>query len=606
MRPFATRLLPAAAACLLLVLAFAASARAERALLSEAALETTECAHCTGGVAANRPAGEGQIEGPCGLAISASGEVYLADYFHRVIDVFAAPSASAQGQYLSQMALPGSNPRLGVNSLDSVCGVAFDAAGSLYGNEWHQGVSRLGGSEAKIDGGESTGVAIDPSTNRLYVDDRTYIAEYALPFTPGDPPAAKIGLGHLGDGYGLAAAGGRVYVADAADQTVKVFALASSTSIPLATISGHFSSLTDAALAIDPTNGHLLVVDDLQPGFEHPLSSVLEFDAPAAGYAFLGRLPGAPVFGAPSGIAVTAGGEAIVTDGNSELANAFLYSAYEEASGTGTAAALGPSVPILPAAGRTEAAGSSGGAGAAAPAARELASASEVVQRGGVRVSFKGSLAPRVLPRRGRMPVTASVGARIAAVGGSTPPQLRQIEIEINRNGHFDPGGLPACRLDQIQPATTKAALAACRRSLVGEGTFSARVLLPQQSPFPATGKVYAFNARWHGRPAIFAHVYGTRPLPTSYTLPFELLPRHGTFGTALRASLPAITGNSGYITGLSLSFGAARARGYLTAGCPAPAGFPGALFPFAHVSFAFTGGRRLASTLIRNCKARG
>ena len=31
-----------------------------------------------------------------------------------------------------------------------------------------------------------------------------------------------------------------------------------------------------------------------------------------------------------------------------------------------------------------------------------------------------------------------------------------------------------------------------------------------------AEGKLYAFNGRWHGRPAILAHVYGTKPVPTS------------------------------------------------------------------------------------------
>jgi DNA-binding beta-propeller fold protein YncE len=599
----------AGTACLLLALALAcaASVRAERPLLSEAALETTECARCTGSVAAGRPAGEGQIEGPCGLAISAAGSVYLADYYHRVIDVFGAPSASAPGQYLSQIALPGSNPRLGVNTLDSVCGLAFDSAGDLYGNEWHQDVLRLSGGAAKIDGGESTGLAIDSSTDRLYVDDRTYVAEYELPFTVGDSPTAKIGLGHLGDGYGLAAAAGHVYLADAADQTVKVFAPATSTTAPVATIAGRFNSLTDAALAIDPTNGHLLVVDDLQPGFEHPRSAVLEFDSPAAGYAYLGRLPGDPVAGGPSGIAVAPSGRLLVTDGNGELSNAFLYGPYQEA---GFAPTFAPPSPESAPSPDPVTLGLRAGTGED-PAARrrpsQTAAASEVSQRGGIRISFQGRLLPRRLPRRGSMPVTATVGAKIAAVGGHAPPQLRGIEIAINRNGHFAPDSLPACRIDQIQPATTTAALAACRHSLVGEGTFSARVLIPAQAPFPSTGKVYAFNGRWHGHQAILAHVYGTEPVPVSYTLPFELLPQRGTYGTLLRAALPAVTGDSGYVTGLSLNLGrAAGAGGYLTAGCPVPAGFPGALFPFAHVKFSFAGGRAIDSTLIRECKARG
>jgi len=586
--------------CLLLG-AGASSAMANRPLLSETALKTAECARC-GGSNQGPPPPEGQIEGPCGLAVSSAGNIYVADYFHRTIDVFEAPSAGAPGRYLSQIALPGANPVFGVETLDSVCGLAFDSGGNLYGNEWHQGVLQLTPDEATIDAGESTGLAIDPSTNRLYVDARTFVAEYALPVAPGAEPIEKIGLGSLREGYGLAAFAGRVYVADASDDSVKVFEPTTSASTPAATVSGRFDSLTDAALTIDPTNGHLLVVDNTQSGFEHPLSAVLEFDSAAHGYAFLGRLPGAPIDGEPSGIAVTAAGGVLVTDGNSELSNAFLYGPFETASPS----VLAPSSASGPVAAANDA--GVGGPGETATGATvrpraSSASASEVTQRGGIRASFQGRLAPARLPRHGRVPVRASVGVKMIAVGGHSPPQLRRIEIAINRNGHFSPGAVPVCHLSDIQPATTKAALAACRPSLVGEGTFSARVLLPEQVPFPSTGKVYAFNARWHGHPAILAHVYGTEPLPVSYTLPFELVSRRGTFGTLLRSSLPSVTGNSGYITSIALTLGRGR---FLTAGCPAPPGFRMALFPFARADLAFAGGRGLDQTLTRSCRAKG
>jgi hypothetical protein len=187
---------------------------------------------------------------------------------------------------------------------------------------------------------------------------------------------------------------------------------------------------------------------------------------------------------------------------------------------------------------------------------------------------------------------------------------LRQIKIGINRYGRFTPQGLPVCSLREIQPSTTSNALKACGGSLVGEGRFSAKVLLGQQAPFPAAGKVYAFNGRLDGKPAIFAHVYGTDPVPTSFTLPFTVEPSKGTFGTTLRSSLPAVTGNSGYITGLSLKLGRnfsyhGQKRSYFSASCPAPKGFSGAVFPFAKASFGF-GKKTLTSTLSRNCRVRG
>ena len=232
----------------------------------------------------------------------------------------------------------------------------------------------------------------------------------------------------------------------------------------------------------------------------------------------------------------------------------------------------------------------------------------EVVQRGGLRVSFDGKLTPMALPRQGSAPVRVALEAKIAPTDGAAAPQLRRVAIAINRFGHFDPQGLAVCPLREIQPSTTVNALAACRGSLIGEGRFSAKVRLSQQAPYPAGGKLYAFNGRLHGRPAIFAHVYGTQPVPTSFTLPFTISSSKGKFGTVLRASLPAVTGNAAYITGISLDLGRSfsahgKRRRYLSAGCPAPKGFPGAVFPLAQLTFAFAGGRNLSSTLTRNCK---
>jgi len=234
----------------------------------------------------------------------------------------------------------------------------------------------------------------------------------------------------------------------------------------------------------------------------------------------------------------------------------------------------------------------------------------EVGQRGDLRVSFAGEIAPRALPRSGTAPVAVTVGGRITTTDGSPPPQLQTISIQINRHGHLDSSGLPICRFKQIQPSTTSAALAACRRSLVGEGSFSADVELPQQAPFPSQGKVLAFNGRVDGRPMILAHVYGTQPVPTSFVLPFAIGRARGQFGTLLTAVLPETTGEWGFVTGISITLhrrfnyhGAPRS--YVSAGCPAPAGLPGVLFPLARARFAFAGGRTLTNTLTKVCKVR-
>jgi hypothetical protein len=234
----------------------------------------------------------------------------------------------------------------------------------------------------------------------------------------------------------------------------------------------------------------------------------------------------------------------------------------------------------------------------------------EVQQRKDVRVTFDGEISPNVLPRSSTRGVHVSFAAKIAPREAEVPPQLRKLSLAINRYGRFEPAGLPVCRLDQIQPSTTDDSLRACGPALVGEGRFSAKILFNQSTPFPAQGKVYAFNARLHGRPAILAHVYGTKPLPTSFTLPFTIFKSHGTYGTLLRADLSQATTSAGYITGLSLDLGRSfRANGhrrdYLNAGCPAPSGLHVAPFPLARASFGFAGGETITQTLNRSCRAR-
>jgi hypothetical protein len=234
----------------------------------------------------------------------------------------------------------------------------------------------------------------------------------------------------------------------------------------------------------------------------------------------------------------------------------------------------------------------------------------EISQRGNLRVSFNGKLTPHILPRTSMAPIKVTVGTKITTANGANPPQLLQISIAINHFGRLEAKGLPLCTLADIQPTTTADALAACRRSLVGEGSFSAKVLLPQQAPFPSAGKVFAFNGVFKGKPAILAHVYGTDPIPTSYTIPFSVKPTKGTFGTVLSASLPQATSHSGYVTGLSLTLGRSfrshgKRRSYLSATCPAPKSVSVAAFPFARATFGF-GKKTLTSTLTRSCRVRG
>jgi hypothetical protein len=233
--------------------------------------------------------------------------------------------------------------------------------------------------------------------------------------------------------------------------------------------------------------------------------------------------------------------------------------------------------------------------GAAQPAS------GEVVQQGGIRISYDAALRPTALPEDGTAPATVTFSARLIPLRGETLPQLREVTIGISRHGYLDSARLPVCRYLQLKASSTATALRACGRSLVGEGRFKARVLIPDQTPFPSAGRLLAFYGRYRGHPAVLGHVYGTTPAPISYTIPFLLRRSRGTFGTILTASLQPAIGESGYITLLRMTIGGRF--GHLRASCPVRPGTT-TLFPLASLSIRFPQ-RQLSTTLLRSCRGR-
>ncbi|HVC08277.1 MAG TPA: hypothetical protein VND98_11940 [Solirubrobacterales bacterium] len=263
-------------------------------------------------------AGNPEYEDACGLAVNSSGALFVSDYYRDAVD---APGGQIKNEDPS----------------DGPCGLAVDASGNLYVNNWRANVVEYtasefsGGPGSVIDPGPATGVAVDASGN-VYVDRGTYIAEYQAPFTPGSEPAKKIGLGTLGEGYGVAVSIypetlGDLYVPDAADNTVKVYNPLSSLTAPIAVIDGKatpqggFTHLVDAEVAVDPKDGHVYVLDDIGYGHsDHPKGAFDEFNSAGA---YRGQITGF-LDAEPSGIAF-ANGDVFLTSGNSEGSQIFTY-----------------------------------------------------------------------------------------------------------------------------------------------------------------------------------------------------------------------------------------------------------------------------------------
>ena len=284
------------------------------------------------------------LKDPCGVAVTATGRTFVANYYEHALYVFEENPPFHF--YFDRIEID--EPPLGPNAgpIDGPCDLAVDAAGNLYFNNYHRNVVRYPstgelsfGPGTVIDANYSTGVFIDPVSGHVFVDDRTYVAEYdaaGAPVMEGGEPV-RIGLGSIEDGYGVAVSGfagnpgipstaGRVYVADASDDTIKVFDPAGDPQLPVEVIDGEgtpqagFSHLVDSDLAVDPLDGHLYVFDNLQPGFEEPEAVVHEFSS--LGH-YRGSVPSGVasgqssnlIHGEPSSVAIE-DGKIYLTSGN--------------------------------------------------------------------------------------------------------------------------------------------------------------------------------------------------------------------------------------------------------------------------------------------------
>jgi hypothetical protein len=232
-------------------------------------------------------------------------------------------------------------------------------------------------------------------------------------------------------------------------------------------------------------------------------------------------------------------------------------------------------------------------------------------QQGDVIVSFKSDLTPKELPRRDPAPIAISVGGAIkSAKNGGALPQLRTISVAINSAGELDDVGLPTCRVSSIQPATEANAREQCGRSIVGHGHVTVEAHIPTQPPFPVTASLLAFNGPVvDGHKEILAQVYARQP-PGAFVLRFRLSHRGGLFGTVMSTELPQATRSWAYLTSFQMTLHrtyryAGAMRSFVSAACSAPAGFPGAVFPFAKADYGFAGGRHVRASIVRSCRVR-
>jgi hypothetical protein len=299
----------------------------------------------------------GFLNGPCGLAVDGSGRFWVADHYHRTITVYDSTTPPA---FVTQPLLAFNQPFTHAGVLDDPCGLALDSSNTLYVNNYHRNVVRfpspysLGGGVALAGSAEATGVAVDPSNDDVYVAKRKEVAVYE----PDGTHTVDLGVGDLSNAYGVAVSGygpteGYVYVADASDNTLRVYDPATDLDTPLEVIdgsetpNGEFISLRDASVAVDDASGKVYVTDDQNPELtESAQSTVYVFDATGA---YVGHLKRNVFGGDPNGLAVDNSGTATqgriyVTTGNTHKSGIYAYLPNQEQ----TAPPQAPTIPETP------------------------------------------------------------------------------------------------------------------------------------------------------------------------------------------------------------------------------------------------------------------
>lgn len=239
------------------------------------------------------------------------------------------------------------------------------------------------------------------------------------------------------------------------------------------------------------------------------------------------------------------------------------------------------------------------------------AASATVVQDGSVRVTILTQIAPYKLPRVGTAPISVFVAGHVASTTGGVPPQLKRMDVKVNRHGLLQSVGLPVCPVARIKTASTRKALQLCTPALIGSGRFWAHIVLPDQPAYPTHGRLLIFNGREGQKPLLLAHIYTSNPFPSSFVVAFAI--RHisdGHYGTELSAALPQALGTWGYVDRIKLNLKRkysyrGRELSYFNAGCPAPKGTNGASFPLALATFYFED-QQLSGTVEKACGVSG
>jgi hypothetical protein len=239
--------------------------------------------------------------------------------------------------------------------------------------------------------------------------------------------------------------------------------------------------------------------------------------------------------------------------------------------------------------------------GAVAALAVIAGSASGITIKSGILIAeFNGGFSPTKFPRKEKAPLTLQLKGKLKTTDGSHLPAAKTISLDFDKAGELFTKGLPSCTTGQLQSTITTQAKSVCGKALVGTGTVTADIALPEQQPFGASGPLLIFNGSKGNKQSLILHVYAHVPAPTTFVVPVAIKKIHGKYGTNAFIKVPTIVGGAGSVTSFKAKIGKkwtykGKKVSLLNASCPT-----GSLF--VHGDFAFADGTKMQGTFSKPC----
>ncbi len=221
-----------------------------------------------------------------------------------------------------------------------------------------------------------------------------------------------------------------------------------------------------------------------------------------------------------------------------------------------------------------------------------------------LRLTFEpsGDFTPRALPRHNPAPIGLELEGKISTSDGRKPAALREVKVDLDKNGELNATGLPACGRRQIKDLGLKGARRACRKSIVGAGVAHVAIGSSEQEPPAAPVPLTLFNGGVRGgTTTLLIHASVPGPSPTPMVATVKVRKTHkDRYGLQAVAAIPVIADGNGSVLDFRLAIKRVftyegEQQSYAMARC-----FDGHLN--ASVTSVFANGMALTGTLIRPC----